>query len=420
MSYTLSKTGAQIDNILNRADTGGAIDQSIALKAPLASPSFTGTPTAPTPAEGDDSTQVATTAFVKSAAAAASYDLLVTDTAQGAIATFPDGADNVPVKSLIAQITPVQAGSGDPAPDNIRPISGWTGANITRCGKNLLDMSAVVAGAVDNTTGEVVPNTSNKVTPLIACKPSTTYAISGFTGFLRPKYYRADHSYIGQNADTTNTTFTTPADCAIMRIQGINSAWNSASDAQIEEGSTATTYEAYNGSTVNIDWTDEAGTVFKGNINVTMGLLTVTALELTMSKDDAWGYSSSTLTFYKNLSGDFVRKNYTEAFTGICDTFAPYDGVSTISSGNFVMFYTANAQGVRFSMPSANGDLPTFKAAIDGVKVIYPIVTPITYQLTPTEVKTLLGDNNIFVDTGNVDVQYRCDTALYIDKKLGQ
>ena len=39
----------------------------IADKAPLASPAFTGTPTAPTPTTGDDSTKVATTAFVKTA-----------------------------------------------------------------------------------------------------------------------------------------------------------------------------------------------------------------------------------------------------------------------------------------------------------------------------------------------------------------
>lgn len=36
-------------------------------RAPLASPSFTGTPTAPTPASGDNTTKLATTAFVKTA-----------------------------------------------------------------------------------------------------------------------------------------------------------------------------------------------------------------------------------------------------------------------------------------------------------------------------------------------------------------
>lgn len=47
-----------------------AINNALALKAPLASPALTGTPTAPTAAQTVNNTQVATTAFVKSAIAA--------------------------------------------------------------------------------------------------------------------------------------------------------------------------------------------------------------------------------------------------------------------------------------------------------------------------------------------------------------
>ena len=36
-------------------------------------------------------------------------------------------------------IEPVQSGSGDPSPSNVRPITGWTGATLTRCGKNLIN-----------------------------------------------------------------------------------------------------------------------------------------------------------------------------------------------------------------------------------------------------------------------------------------
>lgn len=43
----------------------GQMDTALALKANLASPTLTGTPTAPTPASSDSSTQLATTAFVK-------------------------------------------------------------------------------------------------------------------------------------------------------------------------------------------------------------------------------------------------------------------------------------------------------------------------------------------------------------------
>jgi hypothetical protein len=41
------------------------VDAQDALKAPLASPALTGTPTAPTPSAGDNSTKLATTAFAK-------------------------------------------------------------------------------------------------------------------------------------------------------------------------------------------------------------------------------------------------------------------------------------------------------------------------------------------------------------------
>ncbi|MBR2716200.1 MAG: hypothetical protein IKD79_00500 [Oscillospiraceae bacterium] len=55
---------------------------------------------------------------------------VIIDTASGAVASFSDGAEGLPVKDLLVNIEPVQEGSGDPAPDNVRPISGWTGANI--------------------------------------------------------------------------------------------------------------------------------------------------------------------------------------------------------------------------------------------------------------------------------------------------
>ena len=45
--------------------------------APINSPTFTGTPTAPTPSSGDDSTKIATTAFVQAAVGGGSGDVVV-------------------------------------------------------------------------------------------------------------------------------------------------------------------------------------------------------------------------------------------------------------------------------------------------------------------------------------------------------
>lgn len=47
--------------------TTAFVSTAVSPKAPTASPAFTGNPTAPTPSEGDDATSIATTAFVRTA-----------------------------------------------------------------------------------------------------------------------------------------------------------------------------------------------------------------------------------------------------------------------------------------------------------------------------------------------------------------
>lgn len=59
------------------------------------------------------------------------YNILPTKTVTDvATALFVDGADDAPAKSCKVDITPVQAGSGDPSPDNVRGITGFTSADI--------------------------------------------------------------------------------------------------------------------------------------------------------------------------------------------------------------------------------------------------------------------------------------------------
>jgi hypothetical protein len=63
-------TGLQVKNIFDGSDPQDAVSLSQmttadGFKAPLASPTFTGTPAAPTPSVGDNDTSIATTAFVQ-------------------------------------------------------------------------------------------------------------------------------------------------------------------------------------------------------------------------------------------------------------------------------------------------------------------------------------------------------------------
>lgn len=90
-SGTTFAWGAATGTIADQTDLKAALD----LKAPLASPTLTGNPTAPTPATGDNDTSIATTAFVAAALGAAGYATLASPALTGnPTAPTPTAGDN--------------------------------------------------------------------------------------------------------------------------------------------------------------------------------------------------------------------------------------------------------------------------------------------------------------------------------------
>lgn len=56
-----------------------------------------------------------------------------------------------------------------------------------------------------------------------------------------------------------------------------------------------------------------------------------------------------------------------------------------------------------------------FKTAMSGQTLVYELATPQTIQLTPTEIQTLLGENNVWADSGDVEITYRRDISIVIN-----
>lgn len=80
--------------------------------------------------------------------------------ASGSVASFNDGGDNIPAKSLVAEIVATQAGSGTPSPSNPRAISGYTDVVIkndvqetTQATYTISLGSTVYMGTLNVTTG---------------------------------------------------------------------------------------------------------------------------------------------------------------------------------------------------------------------------------------------------------------------------
>ena len=243
-------------------------------------------------------------------------------TATGAMAAFTDGADDVPVKNLAVAIEPVQSGSGDPAPDNVRPITGWTGVTVSHSG-----------------------------------------------------------------ADTSNP------------------------------------------ETLTISWQTEAGTVYGGSLDVTTGVLTVDREMISITDMNVIASASKNYSLYTVGELGYINTNLS-AMSNVLTTYV--GAAADLTEGSFMVINSAarNAALIYLCFPECsgatqaecrnnnreyletlvnNGIIPQF---------VFGIAEPLTYQLTPHEVNTLLGENNIWADTGDTTVEYRADPTLYINARI--
>lgn len=343
--------------------------------------------------------------------------ILPTETASGSIASFPDGQTVFPVKSLVATIEPKQEGSGTPSPENIRPISGWTGVNITRTGKNIFD-GEWESGYINTNNGQPASGGSN-VRPKhkIFVLPSKTYAISHSSGNRNIYWftYKADGSfsrYIGLK-NTASSTIATNADEYYLWCYQYNNT-SAPSNMQIEI-SPKTDYEPYTGQTYPVSWQSEAGTVYGGYIDVVSGTLVAT-----MAKIE----DMSTLRLIKELVLDkglydiaVPNKAYGGNFICSCYESAnvPNDQLLDKQAGYRSEAYNKEYVVIR---DDEGGGASHFQEMLSGQSLVYELETPQTYQLTPTEVMMLLGENRIWADCGDVNMTYKADIQKWVEKKL--
>lgn len=146
-------------------------------------------------------------------------------------------------------------------------------------------------------------------------------------------------------------------------------------------------------------------TVYGGSLDVTRGKLTVThdAVDLgSLSWNRTTSYTNP--LFYTNLltkkSGDI---------TMLCDIYdfaGNFSNASTFSVSGDNTIGSCNANEQIYVRNDAYTDKDTFKAAMSGKYALYPLATSIEIDLTPVQIRALVGENNVFADCGQTTVEY--------------
>ena len=348
----------------------------------------------------------------------------VVEESAGAIASFTDGADNIPMKNVLVHIEPVQEGSGDPSPDNVRPITGWTACEMTRCGKNLLN-----ASDYENVTRNTLnAELSQKIQDVIA-KGANVFTISGNTAAVQVDgnsisfiieyadgildttvIYRGSENSSGALTGDWNVSTNPQKSIKYVRFGGnTGSAQCTLTNLQIELGSTATDYEPYHADTYDITFPTEAGTVYGGTLDVTSGELVVDRAmvdlaSLTWELRSSGLYRSTEIPDIKTVDKQNVRVN------GIAEKYI-VDSY-TRAKDNLSAFY--------LGMDSNNKRVFVSGGSSGSGSFVYELATPITYTLTPQEITSLLGANNLWADTGDSEISYCVDPTLLLDNESSE
>ena len=315
------------------------------------------------------------------------------------------------------------------------PISGHTGVTVEKRGKNLLDISQ--ANEVRKNGGTLFTldylgdntvrmNASSvgafyviweiiKVAPHMIGE-SITISNDGNANIYIYKTGKDGSWASPPTSLPSNVRTATFTEDDVGRVFGYgfyndSGTTKTLTNAQVELGSTATDYETFEGKIISQEFVDAQGnqlTVYGGESEIVGGKLTVDRAMVTLDGSEAWQWQGVNRAY---LQLNSMERCIDYRAKMICDKLATKQYHNVLLTETGISGYVKDS-----SYPNQNwvyinvgaSSLAETKAwlADNPITVVYPLATPQTIQLTPQEVRTFLGQNNIWNDTGNTEVTY--------------
>ena len=335
---------------------------------------------------------------------------------------------------------------------NIRAISGRTAASLTRCGKNLMDLSKftgnsnveyelngdsvrvyttangiykgfnsptiILRGGVTYTLSAKV---TNKVGQSIVIGFRSRYAVDGLnagqfiSGAILRDASSSSNLAVGEYKRTFKLNKDIAAYLALLVTESVEMSGDATfADIQLEVNSDKTAYERYHGD----DFSMNLGqTVYGGTLDWNKGILTVDTACDAIIGDNVSGMTdggSETAMFIVDISNRAIHPDTHKTESPISST---YKGVSWINNpwlvNNSISYYRNTSLRIK---DNRFGNVSDFKAYLDElrtagtpVQVVYKLAAPTSVQLSSHELSALAGINTLYSDSGDTTVSGRKD-----------
>ena len=294
---------------------------------------------------------------------------------------------------------------------NISPISGRTNVSLKGCGKNQHNGEVYIPNKYIGSSGNLVASNNYNVYKLndvsageytLSVYDNTEELLNivlcaqGFDDNDRQTFL--NYTTHPSSKSRESITFTVPSGTSYVlycfRITDY--------DVQAETGSSATTYESYQQSN---DITISFGeTVYGGTLDVETGELVVgnkyidfSTVTINKNNNDPnnWNYyiRHSSLSYSSNMICSHLVYKSTIPTTSI--------GLSSRPTNRAIYMNFLDAIGTN--------NVSHFRqyCVDNNVQLVCELATPITIQLTPSEVQLLKGVNNLWTDGDEIELTYK-------------
>ena len=324
-----------------------------------------------------------------------SYSGTLDKQVSGDIVSISDGDNKYPVKSLKVTLEPIQSGSGDPSPDNVRPISGHTEVDTEVCVVNLFDKTTALDGYINDANGNFMPSSSRKATDYIRVQGGESYLIKTTqTESEWGAWYDENKNFIikcvSYEGDTVKTA---PSNAYYLRLTCVGASTGSLDTFAVNYPSTDTDYHAYQGDTYT---TTLGRTVYGGTLDVVSGGLVVDRAMVDLGTLD-WTLHAQGFMWSSGMRSAVKAPSSSSDLANIvCSSLESVTALSIYNGSNGIGIHSNGDVRVRYdNMPT---DPTAFKTAVSGVQLCYELATPQTYQLDPQTISLLHGNNNVWSD----------------------
>lgn len=350
----------------------------------------------------------------------------ITQEASGEIVAVTDAAAR-PVVGMVSEINAVQTGSGEPTPDNIRPIIGFDTVRLTRSGKNMLDVEAL--DQVEINPGEI--RWGKRYTRPGAYAVSANVAGSD-SDYIYAKVVDGAGATVGSTMylvagsaiKSYNVTLTDGQTLIVWYVRDLDEETVKESmlrtQVQVENGS-KTAYEIGQSATLNAELPE---VVYGGSLDWATGGLTV-EYELVTLDGGRIGYVQSVNDAgIVNVHFDYAGGWVTE---GMQISHFYYLNKSAATTTEECFLAVNGSLYLRIARDRLGGEtwadvnayLRAQVAAGTPVQVLHRLNEPRTMQLDPQTLALLRGENRIWSEAGASVVGYIADTQMYVDTHGG-